>query len=138
MKAGATVVTGGKRGPGEGGYYYEPTVITGCRQDMEIIRREVFGPVVPIVTFNDLDEAIAYANDSDYGLTSSVYTQNLDVALKVSQEIRFGETYINRENFEAMQGFTPDGARAASEEPTASTASTSSCKLIWFTCSPTD
>jgi lactaldehyde dehydrogenase/glycolaldehyde dehydrogenase len=105
VKAGATVATGGKRGAGEGGYYYEPTVITGCRQDMEIIRKEVFGPVVPIVTFNDLDEAIAFANDSDYGLTSSVYTQNLDVALRVSREIRFGETYINRENFEAMQGF---------------------------------
>jgi lactaldehyde dehydrogenase/glycolaldehyde dehydrogenase len=103
--AGATVVTGGKRGAVEGGYYYEPTVVTGCRQDMDIIRREVFGPVVPIVTFDDIDEAIAYANDSDYGLTSSIYTRDLNVALKACQEIRFGETYVNRENFEAMQGF---------------------------------
>ncbi|MGH9453454.1 MAG: aldehyde dehydrogenase [Terriglobia bacterium] len=105
VKAGATIVTGGTRGPGEGGYFYAPTVVTGCRQDMEIIRREVFGPVVPVVTFDDLDEAIAYANDSDYGLTSSIYTRDLNVALKACQEIRFGETYINRENFEAMQGF---------------------------------
>ncbi|HEV2444689.1 MAG TPA: aldehyde dehydrogenase family protein, partial [Candidatus Sulfopaludibacter sp.] len=105
VAAGATVVTGGKRGAGEGGYYYEPTVLTGCKQDMEIIRREVFGPVVPIVTFHDLDEAIAFANDSDYGLTSSIYTRDLNVALRACQEIRFGETYINRENFEAMQGF---------------------------------
>jgi lactaldehyde dehydrogenase/glycolaldehyde dehydrogenase len=105
VQAGATVVTGGARGAGAGGYFYEPTVLAGCRQDMEIIKREIFGPVVPVVTFDDLDEAIAYANDSDYGLTSSVYTRDLNVALKACQEIRFGETYINRENFEAMQGF---------------------------------
>ena len=103
--AGATLLTGGKRGAGEGGYYYEPTVLADCRQDMEIVRREVFGPVIPIVKFDDLDEAIAFANDSDYGLTSSIYTRDLNVALRACQEIRFGETYINRENFEAMQGF---------------------------------
>src|SRR5579872_6815091 len=105
VAAGATVATGGARGAGEGGYYYQPTVLTNCRQDMEIIRREVFGPVVPIVTFHDIDEAIQFANDSDYGLTSSIYTRDLNVALQACQEIRFGETYINRENFEAMQGF---------------------------------
>ena len=105
LQAGATLHTGGKRGAGEGGYYYEPTVITGCTQKMEIIQREVFGPVIPVVEVEDLDEAIAYANDSDYGLTSSIYTRDLNVALRACQEIRFGETYINRENFEAMQGF---------------------------------
>jgi len=105
VAAGATVVTGGHRGAGAGGYYYEPTVVTGCKQEMEIVRREVFGPVVPVVEVNDLDEAIAFANDSDYGLTSSIYTRDLNVALRACQEIRFGETYINRENFEAMQGF---------------------------------
>ena len=104
-KAGATIVTGGKRGAGDKGYFYEPTVITGCKQDMEIIKKEIFGPVLPVVTFNDIEEGIAFANDSDYGLTSSVYTRDLNVALKVSREVRFGETYINRENFEAMQGY---------------------------------
>jgi lactaldehyde dehydrogenase/glycolaldehyde dehydrogenase len=105
IDAGASVVTGGRRGQGDDGYFYEPTVLAGCRQEMEIIRREVFGPVVPIVTVDDLDEAITYANDSDYGLTSSVFTRDLNVALKACQELQFGETYINRENFEAMQGF---------------------------------
>jgi len=105
VREGATLVTGGKRGAGEGGFFYEPTVLAGCRQDMEIIRREVFGPVVPVVPFHDLDEAIHFANDSEYGLTSSIYTRDLNTALKACQEIRFGETYINRENFEAMQGF---------------------------------
>lgn len=105
VAAGATMVTGGQRGGSTAGYYYEPTVVTGVKQDMEIVRREVFGPVAPIIEFEDLDEAIAYANDSDYGLTSSIYTRDLNVALRACQEIRFGETYINRENFEAMQGF---------------------------------
>jgi lactaldehyde dehydrogenase/glycolaldehyde dehydrogenase len=105
VKAGATLLTGGKRGTGEKGYFYEPTVLTGCTQDMEIVRKEIFGPVIPLVEFGDLDEAIAYANDSEYGLTSSIYTRDLNVALRACQEIRFGETYINRENFEAMQGF---------------------------------
>jgi lactaldehyde dehydrogenase / glycolaldehyde dehydrogenase len=105
VKAGATVLTGGKRGAGEKGFFYEPTVLAGCKQDMEIIRNEIFGPVIPLVEFGDLEEAIGYANDSDYGLTSSIYTRDLNVALRACQEIRFGETYINRDNFEAMQGF---------------------------------
>jgi lactaldehyde dehydrogenase / glycolaldehyde dehydrogenase len=105
VKEGASVVTGGQRGEGDGGYYYQPTVLSGCRQEMEITRTEIFGPVVPIITFDDLDQAIHYANDSDFGLTSSIYTRDLNVALKACQQIRFGETYINRENFEAMQGF---------------------------------
>jgi lactaldehyde dehydrogenase / glycolaldehyde dehydrogenase len=105
LQAGATLLTGGKRGAGEKGFFYEPTVLTGCEQDMEIIRKEIFGPVIPLVEFDDLDEAIAHANDSDYGLTSSIYTRDLNVGLRACQEIRFGETYINRENFEAMQGF---------------------------------
>ena len=105
VAAGAAIATGGQRGPGEGGYFYQPTVLTGCRQEMEVIQKEIFGPVVPIVTFHDIDEAIQFANDSDYGLTSSIYTRDLNVALQACQEIHFGETYINRENFEAMQGF---------------------------------
>ena len=105
VKEGATLVTGGARGPGDSGYYYQPTVLSGCRQEMEITRTEIFGPVVPIIPFDDLDQAIRFANDSDYGLTSSIYTRDLNVALKACQKIRFGETYINRENFEAMQGF---------------------------------
>jgi len=105
VKEGAQLVTGGKRGAGEGGYFYEPTVLIGCKQEMDIVRKEVFGPVIPVVEFEDLDQGIAYANDCVYGLTSSIYTEDLNTALRACQEIRFGETYINRENFEAMQGF---------------------------------
>ena len=67
--------------------------------------RRNFGPVLPVTTFSTLDEAIALANDSEYGLTSSLYTQNLNTAMVALRQLKFGETYINRENFEAMQGF---------------------------------
>ena len=98
--------TGGKVADLGAGNHYEPTVLTNCRQDMDIMQKEVFGPVLPVMTWStDLDEAIEHANDSIYGLTSSIYTTNLNTALRACNELRFGETYINRENFEAMQGF---------------------------------
>ena len=105
IKAGATLVTGGKKANRDDGFYYEPSVLIDVKQDMEIIQEEIFGPVLPIMTFETLDEAIALANDSEFGLTSSIYTQNIDVAMRACKEIKFGETYINRENFEAMQGY---------------------------------
>jgi lactaldehyde dehydrogenase/glycolaldehyde dehydrogenase len=87
------------------GYYFQATVLTNCRQDSDIMQKETFGPVLPITTFKTFDEAVAYANDCEYGLTSSIYTRSLDIAMRAANEIKFGETYINRENFEAMQGF---------------------------------
>ncbi|OAM96200.1 lactaldehyde dehydrogenase / glycolaldehyde dehydrogenase [Pelosinus fermentans] len=105
VKDGATLVVGGKRADRGVGFYFEPTVLINCRQNTDIMQKETFGPVLPIATFKDLDEAIELANDSDFGLTSSIYTQNIDVAMRACKEIKFGETYVNRENFEAMQGF---------------------------------
>ncbi len=105
VEQGGTVVTGGKRADLGRGFHYEPTVIAGCRQDMAIMREEIFGPVLPIQIVDDLDEAIALANDCEYGLTSSVYTANLNRAMHAIRGLSFGETYVNRENFEAMQGF---------------------------------
>jgi lactaldehyde dehydrogenase/glycolaldehyde dehydrogenase len=102
---GASVVTGGELVEEGGGFYFQPTVVTDTRQDMEIMQREIFGPVAPIHVVDSLDEAIAKANDSVYGLTSSIYTSNIGAAMRACNEIRFGETYINRDNFEAMQGF---------------------------------
>jgi len=105
VQAGAKLTTGGKRAGEGNSYFYEPTVLLNCSQEMEIVQKEIFGPVVPVVTVDDLEQAIAYANQSDYGLTSSIYTRDLNTALRACQELNFGETYINRENFEAMQGF---------------------------------
>ncbi len=105
-KEGAEVVVGGKRiDQFDKGFYYQPTLLTNCRQDMQIIQEEVFGPVLPVVKFGSLDEAIAMANDSQYGLTSSVFSENFNKVMHVSNELQFGETYINREHFEAIQGF---------------------------------
>jgi len=102
---GAEIVAGGKQANLETGFHYLPTVITGCGHDMDIMRREIFGPVLPIQIIDDLDEAIHYSNDSDYGLTSSIFTKDINAAMKACRDLHFGETYINREHFEAMQGF---------------------------------
>ncbi|AIQ41584.1 aldehyde dehydrogenase [Paenibacillus sp. FSL R5-0912] len=104
VQEGATIALGGKKVEGAGSFF-EPTVITNATNDMEIVQDEIFGPVIPVISFSTLDEAIALANDSEFGLTSSLYTQNLNVAMKVIKRLKYGETYINRENFEAMQGF---------------------------------
>lgn len=105
VQDGAELLTGGGFGPYERGFYYEPTVLGQCTQEMRVVREEVFGPVLPIVVFDELDEALALANDTEYGLTSSIYTQNLDVALRASNELQFGETYLNRAHSEAIQAF---------------------------------
>lgn len=103
---GATIACGGKATTVDGkGYFFEPTVVTGCTHEMRIMREEIFGPVLPISTFKTLDEAIEKANDCDFGLTSSIYTTDYDTAMRALNEIKFGETYINREHFEAFQGF---------------------------------
>lgn len=101
---GARVETGGKPIAGTG-YFFQPTVLTNCRQESDIMRKEIFGPVLPISTYHDLDEAISKANDCEYGLTSSIYARDLDTVMRAANELKFGETYVNRENFEAMQGF---------------------------------
>ena len=105
LKQGAELKCGGARCKVPAGYFFQPTVLTNCRQDSAIMQKEVFGPVLPITTFKTLDEAIACANDCEYGLTSSIYTRSLDAAMRATNELKFGETYVNRENFEAMQGF---------------------------------
>lgn len=106
IRAGAELVSGGHIADvGGKGFFYQPTVLRNCEQSSEIMQEEVFGPVMPINTFDTLDEAIERANDSKYGLTSSIYTRDIGVAMRACNELNFGETYINREHFEAMQGF---------------------------------
>lgn len=104
VSQGARVVLGGRRA-GKQGFFFEPTILVDVRQDMDIMREEIFGPVLPVMTFTSLDEAIKLANECEFGLTSSIYTQNLNTAMIALRKLKFGETYINREHFEAMQGF---------------------------------
>ncbi|MBD0776965.1 aldehyde dehydrogenase [Maribacter sp. ANRC-HE7] len=105
-KEGAEVVVGGTRSNQfDKGYFYQPTLLTNVTQDMQIIQEEVFGPVLPVMKFSTLDEAIALANDCQYGLTSSIFSENFNKVMHACDQLEFGETYVNREHFEAIQGF---------------------------------
>ena len=93
-EAGADIATGGVA-PDEAGFFLAPTVIAGVTRDMEIARSEVFGPVLSMLTYQDEPEAIAIANDSDYGLVGGVFTRDIDGAMRVAQRIRTGQVFVN-------------------------------------------
>jgi lactaldehyde dehydrogenase / glycolaldehyde dehydrogenase len=108
VEGGAEVVLGGGRPEGEEfekGYWFEPTVLTGTTNDMDIVQQEVFGPVLPIQPFEDFEEVLELANDSRYGLTAYVFTSNLHKAMRAIDEINFGEVYVNKIGPEQVQGF---------------------------------
>jgi succinate-semialdehyde dehydrogenase/glutarate-semialdehyde dehydrogenase len=91
---GAKVLLGGKRST-LGGNFYEPTVLTGIRPGMKILREETFGPVAPIVSFETEDEAIAMANDSEFGLASYFYARDLSRVWRVAEALESGMVGIN-------------------------------------------
>lgn len=104
---GAKIEIGGNRPEGldDRGYWFAPTVLTGVTNDMEIVQQEVFGPVLPIIPFDTYEEVIEWANSTVYGLTSHVYTENMRVAMNATDDLEFGEVYINRIGPEEVGGF---------------------------------
>jgi gamma-glutamyl-gamma-aminobutyraldehyde dehydrogenase len=92
---GAELLCGGKRPDGlDRGFFYEPTVFIG-RNDMKIAREEIFGPVGAVLPFKDIDDAIAIANDSIYGLAASIWTKDLNTAIRAGRDIEAGVVWVN-------------------------------------------
>lgn len=102
---GVQVLCGGAIADTEQGHHYLPTVLQVDSNQQSVMQNEIFGPVIPVMIVDSLDEALQHANDSDYGLTSSIFSQDADEIMKACRELTFGETYVNREHFEAMQGY---------------------------------
>ncbi|HEX7069942.1 MAG TPA: aldehyde dehydrogenase family protein, partial [Rhodothermales bacterium] len=95
---GAELRIGGRRAEGAGldeGYFFEPTIFTGVRREMRIAREEIFGPVLSVFRVTSYEEAVATANDSIYGLSSSIYTRDVALAFRAMQDLEAGITYIN-------------------------------------------
>ncbi|MFD7494536.1 aldehyde dehydrogenase family protein [Streptomyces sp. NPDC059832] len=112
-KEGARVVTGGERPAGpERGFYVAPTLLADCTNDMRVVREEIFGPVVVVVPFDDEEEGIALANDSDYGLIDYVWSSDVARAFRVARRLRAGGVGVNTigRNMEApFGGFKKSG-----------------------------
>jgi betaine-aldehyde dehydrogenase len=111
VAAGGTVVTGGGRLE-RPGWFYRPTLVTDVDQDAEIVQQEVFGPVLTVLPFDDEDDAVRLANDTAYGLASSVWTAQIDRGLRVAHQIRAGVTWVN--DHLPIASEMPHGGRGAS------------------------
>lgn len=104
ISEGAVLETGGTLPEGSG-YFYPATLLSNCSQSMEIVQEEIFGPVLPVLCYDTLDEALQLANDHQFGLSSVLYTEQYRTALRVANRIEAGELYVNRTPADPYQGF---------------------------------
>ncbi len=98
MKEGARLVTGGAVAKGDGlddGWFYQPTIFADVKEDMRIAKEEIFGPVLSVISVGSLDEAVSVLNNTMYGLSSSIYTKDVNSAFRAIRDIRAGITYVN-------------------------------------------
>ena len=93
----------------EKGYFQKPTLVVDPDHGLEVVREEQFGPVVPIMPFDDEDEAVAYANNSEYGLCSSVWSEDMERAVSIARKLEAGYTYLNGHGPLAQDGRGPFG-----------------------------
>ena len=115
LERGASVVTGGKRAPQHGSdLFFEPTVLDGVTDDMEIAREETFGPVVPVSSIRSEEEAIELVNGSPYGLLSAIFTRDLRRGLRFAEAVRTGWVNVN-EGTNYWESHLPFGGRAGSQ-----------------------
>lgn len=108
VSGGATVALGGSRLSGglfDRGHWYAPTVLTDLAADSPVLREEVFGPVTPIVPFDDEAHAVALANDTEYGLSSYLFTNDFSRVMRFTRAVRSGEVFVNRTGPEEVNGF---------------------------------
>ncbi|MDN7355205.1 aldehyde dehydrogenase [Acetobacter senegalensis] len=108
VSQGAKLETGGHRLKGNeynNGFFYAPTLLTNVQENMDIVKDEVFGPVMLLTKVADYDDALRQANDCRYGLSAYVFTNDLKRIMRISSDLNFGEVYVNREGGEAPQGF---------------------------------
>lgn len=104
IAAGATLETGGAIPAGKG-FFYPPTLLSNCRQEMEIVQEEVFGPVLCVVEYDSVEQALQLANDHQFGLSSIIYTADYRTAMQVANNIEAGELYVNRIPADPYQGY---------------------------------
>ena len=105
-QTGATCLIGGERATVEGcegGWYIEPTVFDGCRDDMRIVREEIFGPVMSVLSFTDEDEAVKRANDTPFGLAAGLFTRDIERGHRVAAELEAGILWINHYNITPIE-----------------------------------
>lgn len=97
VASGASVVSGGVRPDGDlaNGFFYSPTVLSGVEESMDIARREIFGPVLPVMTYSDPQELTSRANDTEFGLAASIWTNDISSAHRMAADIKAGSIYIN-------------------------------------------
>jgi acyl-CoA reductase-like NAD-dependent aldehyde dehydrogenase len=108
-KSGAEILTGGKRNGNFQGTFFEPTVIAGASNEMRAMREETFGPTLPIATFKTESEAVELANDTDFGLTASIWTKNISRGKRVAEKILAGTVMVNEVLYTHGIGQTPWG-----------------------------
>lgn len=100
IESGATLVSGGKIPPDQGvGYYLEPTILSAVTREMSVAKEEIFGPVLPIISYSDADDVVKYANETEYGLSAYVYTRDLKTGLKAAAEIEAGSVCVNQVHY---------------------------------------